>query len=83
VKNFKVSKMKTNKQKVIAALFVAILVAFIPLGAASPVGISESLTVKAAKSWIGVKTVHEGNSRSALIVLTWYIRYINKSERKK
>ena len=56
--------MEINKQKVIASLLVAILIAFIPLGAAAPVETSDSATIEAAKSWIGVKVVHEGNSRS-------------------
>ena len=58
--------MKTNKQKAIASLLVAILIAFIPLGVAAPVGTSESSTVEAAKSWVGVKSVHEGNSSSGI-----------------
>lgn len=58
--------MKINKQKAIAAFLVVILIAFIPLGAAAPIGASESATVKAAKSWIGVKVVHGGNDRSSI-----------------
>jgi len=34
--------------------------------AAAPAGASESATVKAAKSWLGVKVVHEGNNRSQI-----------------
>lgn len=44
----------------------AVLLASIPLAIAAPVGISESATVKAAKSWIGVKTMGNGNSRSGI-----------------
>jgi hypothetical protein len=44
--------MKINKQKSIAILFIAILIALIPLGAAAPYGTSESATVKAAQSWL-------------------------------
>jgi len=58
--------MRINKQKAIAILFVAILVALIPLGAAAPSGATESATVKAAKSWIGVKELTGGNSRSGI-----------------
>ena len=58
--------MKRNKQKAIAILFVAILVALIPLGAAAPSGSSESATVKAAQSWIGVKELTGDNSRSGI-----------------
>ena len=59
-------KMKTNKRVAIAALLIVILIAFIPLGAAAPIGTSESATIKAAKSWIGVKTLYKGNSRSGI-----------------
>jgi cell wall-associated NlpC family hydrolase len=59
-------KIKTNKQKVIATILIVILIAFIPLGAAAPVGTSEAATVKAAKNWIGVKTLYKGNSRSGI-----------------
>ena len=58
--------MKINKQKLIAILLVAIVVAFIPLVAAAPVGTSESAVVEAAKSWIGVKSVHGSNNRSGI-----------------
>ena len=58
--------MKTNKQKALVTLIVAILIAFIPLGAAAPVGISESAVVEAAKGWIGVASVHGGNDRSGI-----------------
>ncbi len=58
--------MKTNKQKVMAALLVALLIAFIPLGAAAPVGTSEAATVKAAQNWIGVKAEYKGNDRSGI-----------------
>jgi len=58
--------MKTNKQKAIVAFLVVILIAFIPLGAAAPVGTSENATVEAANSWIGVKSVHGGNNTSAI-----------------
>lgn len=33
--------MKINKQKAIAAFLVVILIAFIPLGAAAPIGASD------------------------------------------
>jgi FOG: PKD repeat len=55
-----------NKQRLIAMLLVAILIVFVSLGAAAPVGTSESATVTAAKSWIGVKEVHGGNDRSGI-----------------
>jgi len=58
--------MKMNKQRLIAMLLVAILIVFVSLGAAAPVGTSESATVTAAKSWIGVKEVHGGNDRSGI-----------------
>jgi cell wall-associated NlpC family hydrolase len=58
--------MKTNKQKAIVSLIVVILIAFIPLVAAAPVGISASAVVEAAKSWIGVESVHGGNDRSGI-----------------
>ena len=58
--------MKINKQKLIAILLVAILIAFIPLVTAAPVGTSESAVVEAAKSWIGVKSVHGSNNRSGI-----------------
>ncbi|HET8686320.1 MAG TPA: NlpC/P60 family protein, partial [Methanosarcina sp.] len=58
--------MNINKQKLIAVIFVAILVSFIPLVAAAPSGTSESIVVDAAKSWIGVKDVHGGNNRSGI-----------------
>jgi cell wall-associated NlpC family hydrolase len=58
--------MKTNKQKVIVSLIVVIIIAFIPLGTAAPAGISESAVVEAAKSWIGVESIHGGNDRSGI-----------------
>ncbi len=58
--------MKVNKQKLIAILLVAILIAFIPLVSAAPLGTSESTVVEAAKSWIGVKSVHGGNNTSGI-----------------
>ena len=58
--------MKTNKQKVIVTFLVVILIAFIPLAAAAPVGTSESAVVEAANSWIGVKSVHGGNNTSGI-----------------
>jgi hypothetical protein len=42
--------MKTNTQKAIVSLIVVIIIAFIPLGAAAPAGITESAVVEAAKS---------------------------------
>ncbi len=58
--------MKTNKQKASITIIVVILIAFIPLGAAAPVGISESAVVEAAKNWIGVDSVHGGNDSSGI-----------------
>ena len=58
--------MKIDKQKVIVTLLLAILIAFIPLGAAAPVGTSENATVEAAKGWLGVKSVHGGNNTTAI-----------------
>ncbi len=58
--------MKIHKQKLIATLLVAILIAFIPLVAAAPSGTSESTVVEAAKSWIGVKSVHGGDNKSGI-----------------
>lgn len=58
--------MKINKHQLIAILLVAILIAFIPLVSAAPAGTSESTVVAAAKGWIGVKSVHGGNSRSGI-----------------
>lgn len=58
--------MKTKKYQLIAILLVAILIAFIPLVSAAPAGTSESTVVAAAKGWIGVKSVHGGNSRSGI-----------------
>jgi PGF-pre-PGF domain-containing protein len=58
--------MKINKQKLIAILLVAILIALIPLVAAAPSGTSESTVVEAAKSWIGVKSVHGGDNKSGI-----------------
>ncbi|WP_292388616.1 C40 family peptidase [Methanosarcina sp. UBA5] len=58
--------MKINKQILTVTVLVAILITFIPLGAAAPVGTSESATVEAANSWLGVKSVHEGNDISGI-----------------
>jgi cell wall-associated NlpC family hydrolase len=58
--------MKINKQKAIVALLVAILIAFIPLGAAAPVGTFDSATVDTAKTWIGVKYVQGGNNTTGI-----------------
>ena len=57
-------EIKINKQKAMAALLVVILIVFVPLVAAAPVGTSENATVNAAKSWIGVKAEYRGNDRS-------------------
>ena len=54
--------MNINRQKAITALLVVVLIAFIPLGTAAPVGTSESAVVEAANNWIGVKSVHGGNN---------------------
>ncbi|MDD3873392.1 MAG: PKD domain-containing protein [Methanosarcina sp.] len=58
--------MKINTQKLIAVLLVIILIESIPLVAAAPLGTSESAVVEAAKSWIGVKSVHGGNDKSGI-----------------
>ncbi len=58
--------MRINKQKLVVILLVSILIAFIPLGAAAPVGISESAVVKAAKGWVGVRSMHGGNNTSGI-----------------
>ena len=58
--------MGTKKQKAIVLFIVIILIACIPLGLAAPVGISESAVVEAAKSWIGVDSVHGGNDTSGI-----------------
>ncbi|HEY3362133.1 MAG TPA: NlpC/P60 family protein [Methanosarcina sp.] len=58
--------MKINKQKLIVTLLLTILIAFIPLGAAAPVGTSENSTVEAANSWLGVKEIHGGNNTTAI-----------------
>lgn len=59
-------KMETNKQKAIVLFIVIILIACISLGVAAPIGISESAVVEAAKSWIGVDSVHGGDDRSGI-----------------
>jgi cell wall-associated NlpC family hydrolase len=58
--------MRINKQKLVVILLVVILIAFIPLGAAAPADISESAVVKAAKDWIGVKSMHGGENKSGI-----------------
>ena len=58
--------METNKQKAFVTLIVVILIAFIPLGTAAPVGISESAVVETAKNWIGIESVHGGNDSSGI-----------------
>ncbi|RXA20795.1 PGF-pre-PGF domain-containing protein [Methanosarcina sp. MSH10X1] len=58
--------MKTKRQKLIAILLVASLIAFIPLVSAAPSGTSETTVVEAAKSWLGVKSVHGGSNRSGI-----------------
>jgi len=58
--------MEINKQKAIVSLIVIILIACISLGVAAPIGISESAVVEAAKSWIGVDSVHGGNDTSGI-----------------
>ena len=58
--------MKTNTQKAMVSLIVVIIIAFIPLGAAAPAGITESAVVEAAKSWIGVESIHGGSDRSGI-----------------
>ena len=50
----------------LVSFIILILIASIPLGAAAPVGTSESVVVKAAKKWIGVESVHGGNDRSGI-----------------
>jgi cell wall-associated NlpC family hydrolase len=58
--------MKINKQKLTTTVLLAILIALIPLGAASPIGTSENATVEAAKGWLGVEFVHGANNTSAI-----------------
>jgi len=58
--------MEINNQKAIVLFIVIILIVCIPLGLAAPVGISESAVVEAAKSWIGVESVHGGSDRSGI-----------------
>ena len=58
--------MKIKKQGLMAILLLVILISFVSLGAAAPVGTSESATVAAANSWLGVKSVHGGNDRSGI-----------------
>jgi cell wall-associated NlpC family hydrolase len=58
--------MKISKQILIVTILLAILTAFVPFGEAAPVGISENATVEAAKSWLGVKSVHGGNNSTAI-----------------
>jgi cell wall-associated NlpC family hydrolase len=58
--------MEINKQKAIVSLIVIILITCIPLGVAAPIGTSESAVVEAAKSWIGVDSVHGGNDTSGI-----------------
>jgi cell wall-associated NlpC family hydrolase len=59
--------MKAIKQQMLAIpLIFILLLATIPLGIAAPLGTKESDVVKYAKSWIGVKYIHEGNSRASI-----------------
>jgi cell wall-associated NlpC family hydrolase len=58
--------MKINKQKLTTTVLLAIFIAFIPLGAAAPIGDSENATVEAAKGWLGVEFVHGANNTSAI-----------------
>ncbi len=58
--------MKTNNQKAIFSLILVIIIVSIPLVTAAPVGISASVVVEAAKSWIRVESVHGGNDRSGI-----------------
>lgn len=58
--------MGINKQKVLVSFIVFTLITSITLGAAAPVGILESVVVKASKKWIGVESVHCGNDRSGI-----------------
>lgn len=58
--------MKINKQRLIVILLLSIFLTFINLGAAAPVGTSENATVEAANSWLGVKSVHDGNDTSGI-----------------
>jgi len=58
--------MKISKERVIVTFLLAILIAFIPLGAAAPVGTSENATLEAANNWLGVKSVHGGNNTTAI-----------------
>ncbi|AKB44404.1 MULTISPECIES: C40 family peptidase [Methanosarcina] len=58
--------MKISKERLIVTFLLAILIAFIPLGAAAPVGTSENATLEAANNWLGVKSVHGGNNTTAI-----------------
>jgi cell wall-associated NlpC family hydrolase len=62
--------METTKIKqkalIISLILIILLATLASSVTASPVKTSESATVKAAKSWTGVKVVHAGNSRSGI-----------------
>ncbi len=60
--------MTEIKQKAltISLILIILLATLASSVAAAPLGTSETATVKAAKSWIGVKVVHPGNSRSGI-----------------
>ena len=60
--------MTKTKQKAltISLIFIILLATLASSVAAAPTGTSEAATVNAAKSWIGVKVIHEGNSRSGI-----------------
>ncbi|MDQ1251511.1 MAG: hypothetical protein QG646_617, partial [Euryarchaeota archaeon] len=52
--------MKINNQKFLFIILIAILIIFVPLIDAAPLGTTESAVREAAQSWIGVKEVHGG-----------------------
>jgi hypothetical protein len=54
--------MKINKQKALVTRIVAILIAFIPLGAVAPVAISESAVVESRKrlDWSSIRSRRQG-----------------------
>lgn len=60
--------MNKSKQKVLSLFLVAVLLVALSAASAgaSPAGAKSSDVVKHAKSWVGVKNVHGGNSRSGI-----------------
>jgi cell wall-associated NlpC family hydrolase len=55
-----------QKALTISLIFIILLATLASSVAAAPLGTSETATVNAAKTWIGVKVIHEGNSRSGI-----------------